>query len=116
MPGGPGFDAYMEATSGGTDSSASSSYGTPAPQTNPYGGGSYGGGEQEAYVPYSPNIPAPSQSEQYFSNTSNFIDSSGNPTGYNPDNKLAFSTTIAMLEELRISFADKCKSQTVLLK
>ena len=45
-----------------------------------------------------------------------FIDSSGNPTGYNPDNKLAFSTTIAMLEELRISFADKCKSQTVLLK
>ncbi len=92
MPGGPGFDAYMEATSGGTDSSASSSYGTPAPQTNPYGGGSYGGGEQEAYVPYSPNIPAPSQSEQYFSNTSNFIDSSGN---FNPYLQAAASMSAA---------------------
>ena len=55
MPGGgKDFGAYMSASSGGTDSAASSSYGTPAPQTN-YGG-SYGGGESEAYVPY--NEPA----------------------------------------------------------
>ncbi len=45
-----------------------------------------------------------------------FIDSSGNPTGYNPNNVIAMETTRNMLEELRISFADKCKSQTVLLK
>ena len=56
MPGGPGFDAYMAATSGGTNTQASSSYGTPAPQSNPSSGGSYGGGEPEAYVPY--NEPA----------------------------------------------------------
>ena len=45
-----------------------------------------------------------------------FIDSSGNPTGYNSDNKIAFQTTVDMLNDLRISFASKCKSQTVLLK
>ena len=45
-----------------------------------------------------------------------FIDSSGNPTGYNSENKIAFATTVAMLEELRKSFSNKCKSQTVLLK
>ena len=45
-----------------------------------------------------------------------FIDSSGTPTGYNPENKIALSTTVAMLEELRKSFSGKCKSQTVLLK
>ncbi len=45
-----------------------------------------------------------------------FIDSSGYETAFNPNNKLAFQTTIAMLEELRKSFASKCKSQTVLLK
>jgi hypothetical protein len=57
MPGGgKDFGKYMEATSGGTNTQASSNYGTPAPQSNPYGGGSYGGGEQEAYVPY--NEPA----------------------------------------------------------
>tara|TARA_B100000497_G_scaffold99344_1_gene112319 strand:+ start:209 stop:679 length:471 start_codon:yes stop_codon:yes gene_type:complete len=45
-----------------------------------------------------------------------FIDSSGNPTGYNSDNKIAFQTTVDMLNDLRTSFASKCKSQTVLLK
>jgi hypothetical protein len=57
MPGGgKDFDDYMTATSGGTNTQASSNYGTPPPQSNPYGGGSYGGGEPEAYVPY--NEPA----------------------------------------------------------
>tara|TARA_R110000744_G_scaffold5160_1_gene18137 strand:+ start:118 stop:588 length:471 start_codon:yes stop_codon:yes gene_type:complete len=45
-----------------------------------------------------------------------FIDSSGNPTGYNSENKIAFQTTVDMLDNLRTSFAIKCKSQTVLLK
>jgi len=45
-----------------------------------------------------------------------FLDSSGNPTGYNSDNIIAFQTTVDMLNDLRISFASKCKSQTVLLK
>ena len=45
-----------------------------------------------------------------------FIDSSGNETGYNPDNEIAFQTTVNQLNELRTSFASKCKSQTVLLK
>ena len=56
-----------------------SGFGSYSPPTNT--GGSYGGGEPEAYVPYGGNIPPKSESEQYFSNTSNFIDSTGN---FNP--------------------------------
>jgi len=56
-----------------------SGFGSYNPPTNT--GGSYGGGESEAYVPYGGNIPPKSESEQYFSNTSNFIDSTGN---FNP--------------------------------
>jgi hypothetical protein len=75
-------DAYLAATRGGTDRAAARDFSDRAQrsyssqQNNRTGqsGGSYGGGEREARVPYGGNIPPKSESEKYFSNKSNFID------------------------------------------
>ena len=44
-----------------------------------------------------------------------YIDSSGNPTGYNPENETALETCRKELNDLRLEFVE-CKSKTVILK
>ena len=44
-----------------------------------------------------------------------YIDSSGNPTGYNPENESALYTCRESLKDLRFEFSE-CKSNTVILK